>query len=86
MSTKISFTKRSAAIQTRFGKVLPHLAKTRQLIAFDQQGHGRTAGIAERPFSFEQSADDAVALLGNSLTETNHDWRPRQERKIEAYE
>jgi hypothetical protein len=50
------------------------------------KGHGRTADIAERPFSFEQSADDAVALLGNSLTETNHEWRPRQERKIEAYE
>jgi pimeloyl-ACP methyl ester carboxylesterase len=43
--------------------VLPLLAKTRQVIAYDQQGHGRTADIAERPFSFEQSADDAVALL-----------------------
>ena len=39
------------------------MAKTRQVIAFEQQGHGRTADIADRPFSFEQSADDAAALL-----------------------
>jgi uncharacterized protein (TIGR02246 family) len=42
---------------------LPFLAKTRQVIAFEQQGHGHTADIADRPFSFEQSADDTVALL-----------------------
>ena len=50
---------------TTFGNVLPSLAKTRQVIAFDQQGHGRTADIAERPFTFEQSADDAAALLAH---------------------
>jgi uncharacterized protein (TIGR02246 family) len=52
-----------STIDTTFGKVLPSLAKTRQVIAFEQQGHGRTADIVDRPFSFEQSADDAVALL-----------------------
>jgi len=52
-----------STIDTSFGKVLPTLAKTRQVIAFEQQGHGRTADIVERPFSFEQSADDAAALL-----------------------
>ena len=52
-----------STIDTTFGKVLPSLAKTRQVIAFEQQGHGRTADIADRPFSFEQSADDAAALL-----------------------
>ena len=31
-----------STIETSFGKVLPSLAKTRQVIAFDQQGHGRT--------------------------------------------
>src|SRR6185295_1079824 len=32
-------------------------------IAFEQQGHGRTTDVADRPFTFEQSADDAAALL-----------------------
>jgi pimeloyl-ACP methyl ester carboxylesterase len=51
-----------STIDTSFGKVLAPLAKTRQVIAFEQQGHGHTADI-DRPFSFEQSADDAAALL-----------------------
>jgi pimeloyl-ACP methyl ester carboxylesterase len=49
-------------IETSFGKVLPALAKGRRVIAYEQQGHGRTADI-DRPFTFEQSAEDAVALL-----------------------
>jgi pimeloyl-ACP methyl ester carboxylesterase len=52
-----------STIETSFGKVLPALAKTRQVIAFEQQGHGHTADIVDRPFSFEQSADDAAGLL-----------------------
>lgn len=52
-----------STIDTTFGKILPALAKTRQVIAFEQQGHGRTADIVDRPFTFEQSADDAAALL-----------------------
>jgi pimeloyl-ACP methyl ester carboxylesterase len=51
-----------STIDTSFGRVLPSLAQTRQVIAFEQQGHGRTADL-DRPFSFEQSADDAAALL-----------------------
>jgi pimeloyl-ACP methyl ester carboxylesterase len=54
-----------STIETTFGKVLPALARRRQVIAFHQQGHGRTADIADRPFSFEQSADDAAALVGH---------------------
>ena len=50
-------------IETSFGRILPALARTRQVIAFEQQGYGRTADIADRPFSFEQSADDTAALL-----------------------
>jgi pimeloyl-ACP methyl ester carboxylesterase len=50
-------------IQTSFGQVLPALARDRQVIAFEQQGFGHTADIAERPFSFVQSADDTAALL-----------------------
>lgn len=51
------------SIRTSFGAILPVLAKSRQVIAFEQQGYGRTADIAERPFTFEQSADDTAALL-----------------------
>jgi pimeloyl-ACP methyl ester carboxylesterase len=42
--------------------VLPSLARHRQLIAVEPQGHGRTKDI-ERPYTFEQSAEDVVALL-----------------------
>jgi pimeloyl-ACP methyl ester carboxylesterase len=52
-----------STIDTTFGKVLPSLAKSRQVVAFEQQGHGRTGDMADRPFSFEQSADDTVALM-----------------------
>lgn len=50
-------------IETSFGQLLPALARDRQVIAFEQQGCGRTADIPDRPFSFEQSADDTLALL-----------------------
>jgi pimeloyl-ACP methyl ester carboxylesterase len=50
-------------IGTSFGRVLPALARDRQIIAFEQQGYGHTADIVERPFSFEQSADDTAALM-----------------------
>lgn len=43
------------------GEVVPELAKTRQVIALELQGHGRTADI-ERPLSYEQMADDVAAL------------------------
>lgn len=49
-------------IGTSFGRVLPVLARTRQIIAFEQQGYGHTADV-DRRFSFEQSADDTAALL-----------------------
>jgi pimeloyl-ACP methyl ester carboxylesterase len=50
-------------IQTSFGHVLEAFARDRQVIAFEQQGFGHTADIADRPFSFAQSAEDTVALL-----------------------
>lgn len=50
-------------IRTSFSDILPELARGRQIIAFEQQGYGHTADIADRPFSFEQSADDTAALL-----------------------
>ena len=45
-----------------WGPLLPGLAQTRQVIAVDLQGHGHTADI-DRPFSFEQMADDIAALI-----------------------
>src|SRR5689334_24070526 len=51
-----------SAIGTSFGALLPELAKTRQVIAFELQAHGRTADI-DRPMTLEQMADDVVAAL-----------------------
>ena len=42
--------------------IYPTLAEGRQVIAVDLQGHGHTADI-DRPFTFEQMADDVAALL-----------------------
>lgn len=47
-----------------WGPLLPALAEHHQVIAPELQGHGRTADI-DRPFSYEQFADDAAALLAH---------------------
>ena len=44
------------------GQVVPDLARTRQVIAVELQGHGHTADI-DRPFTYEQMADDIAALI-----------------------
>ena len=49
-------------IESDFGKILPTIAKTRQVVAIEQQGHGRTADI-DRPLTYEQMADDVAELL-----------------------
>jgi pimeloyl-ACP methyl ester carboxylesterase len=51
-----------STIEVDFGRVLPTLAETRQVIAIEQQAHGHTADI-DRPLSYEQMADDTAALL-----------------------
>ncbi|HEX7188078.1 MAG TPA: alpha/beta hydrolase [Actinomycetes bacterium] len=51
-----------SAIGTSFQKVLPGLARTRQVIGLEMQAHGRTADI-DRPLSAEQMADDTAAAL-----------------------
>jgi pimeloyl-ACP methyl ester carboxylesterase len=43
------------------GPLLPGLAGTRQVIAAELQGHGRTADL-DRPLTYEQMADDTAAL------------------------
>lgn len=45
-----------------FGPVLPKLAETRQVIAVDLQGHGRTP-LGERPFRLESIGDDMAELV-----------------------
>ena len=45
-----------------FGPVLPALAKTREVIAVDLHGHGRTA-LGDRPFSLESIGDDMAAIV-----------------------
>jgi hypothetical protein len=47
--------------------VYPTLAKDRQVIAVELQGHGHTADI-DRPLTFEQMADDTAALLRHLKT------------------
>ena len=51
-----------STIESTFGRVLPALAKTHQVIAVELQAHGHTKDI-DRPLSFEQDADDVAALL-----------------------
>jgi pimeloyl-ACP methyl ester carboxylesterase len=49
-------------IDLQFGEVLPALAQTRQVIAADFQGHGRTGDI-DRPLTSAGLASDVVGLL-----------------------
>ena len=49
-------------INMAFGQLIPELSKTRQVIAMELQGHGRTNDV-DRAFSFESMADDVSALL-----------------------
>jgi pimeloyl-ACP methyl ester carboxylesterase len=45
-----------------FGPLVPALAETRPVITVELQGHGRTADL-DRPFSYQQFADEVAALL-----------------------
>src|SRR5512134_2188771 len=51
-----------SATGTSFGKILPGLAKSRQVIALELQGHGRTADI-DRPLTIEAMTEDVAAAL-----------------------
>jgi pimeloyl-ACP methyl ester carboxylesterase len=44
------------------GKLIPELARSRQVIAVEFQAHGHTADI-DRPLTYEQLADDTAALM-----------------------
>jgi pimeloyl-ACP methyl ester carboxylesterase len=51
-----------SGIHSTFGRILPDLARTHQVIGIEQQGHGHTADI-DRPFALEQMADDTAEML-----------------------
>ena len=51
-----------SATDTSFGKLIPSLAESRQVISIEQQAHGRTADI-DRPLTIEQMAEDTAAAL-----------------------
>ena len=51
-----------STIGTNFSRVLPMLSRNRRVIAVEVQAHGHTRDI-DRPFTFEQDADDVAALL-----------------------
>ena len=51
-----------STIDSNFGRFLPFLARTRRVIALEEQGHGRTSD-RDQPFRFEDSADDVAGLL-----------------------
>ena len=46
-----------------WGPILTALAANHQVIAIELQGHGHTADIEDRPFSYEQMADDVSDLM-----------------------
>jgi pimeloyl-ACP methyl ester carboxylesterase len=46
-----------------FAAVLPQLAKGRQVIAVEEQAHGRSSDVPGRALSFQQTADDIAELL-----------------------
>jgi len=53
-----------STIQTNFEKIIPLLAKNRQVIAIELQAHGRT-NDRNADLTFEQDADDVATLLKN---------------------
>jgi pimeloyl-ACP methyl ester carboxylesterase len=53
-----------STIQTSFGRIIPLLAKHRQIIAVELQAHGRT-NDRNTALSFEQDAADVSALLAD---------------------
>lgn len=51
-----------STIQTSFGRIIPDLAKKRQLICAELQAHCIT-GDRNTPISFDQDAENVIGLL-----------------------
>nr|WP_042188777.1 alpha/beta fold hydrolase [Kibdelosporangium sp. MJ126-NF4]CEL18456.1 alpha/beta hydrolase fold [Kibdelosporangium sp. MJ126-NF4]CTQ97939.1 alpha/beta hydrolase fold [Kibdelosporangium sp. MJ126-NF4] len=52
-----------SATGTSWGELIGGIAKTRKVISVEQQGHGHTADVADRPLRLEQMAQDTTDLL-----------------------
>lgn len=52
-----------SATGTSWGELIRGLARTRKVISIEQQGHGHTADVADRPIRTAQMAQDTVDLL-----------------------
>ena len=53
-----------STIETSFGRIIPPLARGRQIIGVELQAHGHT-NDRDTDLSFEQDADDVTVLLAN---------------------
>ena len=53
-----------STIEVTYGRLMPLFARHRQVIALEEQGHGRTTD-RDRPVRFDTSADDVAALLAH---------------------
>jgi len=53
-----------STIQVSFERIIPQLAKHRQIVAMDLQAHGRT-NDRDTYLTFKQDADDVAQLLNN---------------------
>lgn len=51
-----------STIESTFGRMLPYLARSRKVIALEEQAHGRTTD-RDQPVRFDTSADDVAGLL-----------------------
>jgi pimeloyl-ACP methyl ester carboxylesterase len=58
-----------STIGTNFSELIPLLAEHRQVIAVEEEGHGRTQPTS-RPLTAENSAGDILAVLGDLNVET----------------
>lgn len=52
-----------STIQSTFGRLIPALSKTHMIIAVELQAHGHSNNRDGRQITFEQDADDVIALL-----------------------
>ena len=53
----------ASTIQSSFGRLIPEMAKSHQLIGVELQAHGHSNNRDGRQISFEQDAADVVSLL-----------------------
>jgi pimeloyl-ACP methyl ester carboxylesterase len=54
-----------STIDTNWAALLPHLAATREVVALEEEGHGRTRPT-ERPLTADNAAGDALAVLDHA--------------------